>query len=708
MRQLPFVLLIILLSSCSPVEVSLNGNEYSNLKYTFNDGQSDLVYSNSKANKIQLSFSTQDTLTEDLSLGLVFISEKFTTDQIFTNFNETLVVPKNSKTFSWELRFTETLPSNERIKFTLKVKDFNNKIHFSPDSFDFDFTLNFTPPQIISPTQNSYINTENQRQFEVKGTCLSDHLVEILVKGHSTALDKQVCTENNFSMVLDLSTLADGNVTLQVRQTDDSNNISPASEITYIKDTLIKPIPINSDPHPLKNMTSYVGSFQVSGVVDFSSFNEVETNYLVELYEDISCVTKLGSSTISNNAFTIPVDLQGRVGSKTFAARLVKNTGSRFNCTPVDFNYYYSKKEILIGGNFDSFNGNSNKNILKLRSDGSMVPTTIFNSGNGFEDILQTSDDFVNAIFPFSTKHVVVGNFNRYNGTTKYHAAIITNSGEAYEGINLPFFNANVRTAAIDNSNQIILGGEFDFSAANTNASSLQRTAILKLKSLGELDDQFTNNINGSGLFTATPFVTSVITDSENNIYLAGSNSGRITKLNASGIENADFIGNKGSGFDGDVTVLKLISDGNLLVGGHFSSYNGITCPKLAKISKDGVLNTAFCAAINSAINNAVLSLEELSNNILLVGGNFSQGIKSINLDGTPNGNFDFGIGFDKSVQAIKEFEDGKVIIGGDFTTYKGNSTPGLLKIKQNGEMDLKFLGNDKFTGGSVIKTISY
>lgn len=70
-------------------------------------------------------------------------------------------------------------------------------------------------------------------------------------------------------------------------------------------------------------------------------------------------------------------------------------------------------------------------------------------------------------------------------------------------------------------------------------------------------------------------------------------------------------------------------------------------------------------------------------------------GLRVLAQNGTPDLSFDPGLGFNGSVFAIEIQNDGKILVGGDFTEYNGNSSrPYLLRLNANGTLDNTFNAN--------------
>lgn len=61
-----------------------------------------------------------------------------------------------------------------------------------------------------------------------------------------------------------------------------------------------------------------------------------------------------------------------------------------------------------------------------------------------------------------------------------------------------------------------------------------------------------------------------------------GTSGGRIARLTSSGGLDTVFV-TSGTGFNSTVQDIVVLSDGRLLVGGSFTSYNGTSAPYLAQ-----------------------------------------------------------------------------------------------------------------------------
>lgn len=182
-----------------------------------------------------------------------------------------------------------------------------------------------------------------------------------------------------------------------------------------------------------------------------------------------------------------------------------------------------------------------------------------------------------------------------------------------------------------------------------------------------------------------------------------GDSWNRIVRLNTDGTIDNTF--NAGTGFDNTALVVKILSDDSILVGGQFTSYDGTTSLRLAKLGSNGAVDATFAG--NVSFNSQVYAIEVNSGNDIYVGGDFSNRIKRLNSDGTTDNVFDVGTGFNDRVTAIRVQSNGKVIVGGWFNNYDGAScNPGVVRLDTDGSLDNSFTtegtGLNNWDGESV------
>ena len=171
-------------------------------------------------------------------------------------------------------------------------------------------------------------------------------------------------------------------------------------------------------------------------------------------------------------------------------------------------------------------------------------------------------------------------------------------------------------------------------------------------------------------------------------------------RLNANGTLDTSF--DVGSGPNFDVTSTLIQSDGKILIGGKFKTYNGTSTNRLARINPDGSLDTSF--NVGSGANKGVYAIDLQADGKVLIGGlfssydgNASMGIARLNIDGSLDTSFNIGTGVDDSIFDLAIQPDGKIIIGGYFTSYNGASYFSIARINIDGSLDTTFNAGEIF-----------
>ena len=67
---------------------------------------------------------------------------------------------------------------------------------------------------------------------------------------------------------------------------------------------------------------------------------------------------------------------------------------------------------------------------------------------------------------------------------------------------------------------------------------------------------------------------------------------GNIARLNTDGTLDTSFA--TGAGIDASLYSLALQPDGKVIIGGFFTTYNGIAKGSIARLNTDGTLDTTF------------------------------------------------------------------------------------------------------------------
>jgi len=131
---------------------------------------------------------------------------------------------------------------------------------------------------------------------------------------------------------------------------------------------------------------------------------------------------------------------------------------------------------------------------------------------------------------------------------------------------------------------------------------------------------------------------------------------------------------NNGNGI-GIYTSTIFNNGNNILVAGNFSTYNAIDKYQISILNSSGLIDNTFSNHIPQG--GPVYCSAKQSDGKIIIGGNFTtvngvsrKGIARLNINGTLDASFNTGTGFDGIVRCICIASNGAILVGGDFTTY--------------------------------------
>jgi uncharacterized delta-60 repeat protein len=256
-------------------------------------------------------------------------------------------------------------------------------------------------------------------------------------------------------------------------------------------------------------------------------------------------------------------------------------------------------------------------------------------------------------------------------------------------------FNNTINKVARQSDGKFLVGGQFEY--YNTNETPF----FTRLTSGGTIDNTF---ITGTG-FNSTVNDISLQTDGKIIVVggftaYSGQTRNRLVRLNSNGgIDNTFSVG---SGLNNDTFVIELQSDNKILIGGNFTSYSGQTRNRFIRLNSDGTIDNTF--TIGTGFSSTVRAVKVQPDDKILVGGNFTSysgesrnRLIRLNSDGTIDNTFSIGTGFDSLVRDIELQDDGKILVGGSFTTYSGQTYNGIIRLNIDGTIDNTFNIGDGF-----------
>ncbi|MGW8184634.1 MAG: Ig-like domain-containing protein [Candidatus Moraniibacteriota bacterium] len=309
-------------------------------------------------------------------------------------------------------------------------------------------------------------------------------------------------------------------------------------------------------------------------------------------------------------------------------------------------------------------------------------------------------------------KVIIGGRFTTYNGFSRKHIARINPDGSLDTSFDPGVGPSSyINAIAVQSDGKIVIGGEFNL------YGGVARQYIARINADGTLDTTFTV---GTG---ANYYVYATAIQSDGKIIIGGyfgsyngTSRNRIARLNTDGTLDATFNPNSGTNISSTVYSTIIQPDGKILIGGTFSSYNGTPKIAIARINTDGTLDATFNTGMNT--NSIVRTISIRADGKIVAGGDFGildnavvvrRNIAQLNSDGTLDFSFNSGNGTSLAypwvIYSTAIQPDGKVLIGGEFTNYDGTTRNRIARINIDGTLDASFnVGTG--TSSTVLTTV--
>ncbi len=332
--------------------------------------------------------------------------------------------------------------------------------------------------------------------------------------------------------------------------------------------------------------------------------------------------------------------------------------------------------KILYAGLFLSVERQPRNYIVRFNADGTLDSS--FDSGG-------TVDGYINSIaLQTDGKIIVAGKFSNVAGQPQQGIARLNADGSFDPTFRVSFTpNALIENTgiAIQTDGKIIFTGNFGQIAGQT------RINFARVNTDGSLDTSFTAPANCFGRRVAFQTDGKIIVNSS-----CGGSSG-ISRLNANGALDSSFT--PGTGANGSVDAVVLQSDGKILVGGQFTTFNGLTRNGFARLNTNGSLDTAFNPNVPQFFESPSIVIQ--SDGKILVArklsgiGGTDKSVLRFNADGTTDSTFDAPA--DGTTYAIAAAPDGTIYAGGLLATFQNFvlvQKP-FLHFNSNGSIDFAF-----------------
>ncbi|HYN85413.1 MAG TPA: delta-60 repeat domain-containing protein, partial [Pyrinomonadaceae bacterium] len=340
--------------------------------------------------------------------------------------------------------------------------------------------------------------------------------------------------------------------------------------------------------------------------------------------------------------------------------------------------------KILAGGSFSNVDGVQRKNLARLNPDGTL--DTSFRDPDLRGGVVEAL-----AVLP-DGKILVGGNFLRVGGVTREVVARLNPDGSLDETF-APTVTGELPGLAQVSSLALLPGGKIIIAGSFTTVNGVARNNIARLNADGSLDTSFLSSNSGPD-----DLVRGLAVQPDGKLVIHGFfflvdgvQRGALARLNADGTLDQTFDPHPPA----NIEAVVVQPDGKILIGGFFNFIDTTPRQSVARLKADGSLDTTFDPGTGP--NSNVLSLAVQPDGKILVGGNFttfrgaeSNGLVRLNPDGTLNNSFP-SLSTRSTVSVIALEPDGDILAGGSFNSASGFSNQRLLRLNSAGGRDLSF-----------------
>lgn len=327
--------------------------------------------------------------------------------------------------------------------------------------------------------------------------------------------------------------------------------------------------------------------------------------------------------------------------------------------------------KLVIGGMFTRYGDGPHRGIARLNPDGS--EDKIF-------EATTDGDVYALALQP-DGKIILGGTLRTVNGRACRRIARLNPDGSLDETFTANAgVNGAVRSAIVQPDGKIVVAGNFSVAAGR------KQPRIARFNAAGKRDGTFNP---GTG---ASAIIWSLALQPDGKILAVGDFTafnqkpcGRLVRLNPDG--SVDTIFNAGSGANASVFTVAVQSDGRILIGGDFTLVNHVERNRIARLNATGTIDETFNPATGP--NTGIRCLAIQADGGILIGGIFTsfQGqtrnrIARLKDDGSLDAAFDPGEGAEEVVRWLVPQADGKILVVGGFTKFAGAERARIVRVE--------------------------
>jgi len=350
--------------------------------------------------------------------------------------------------------------------------------------------------------------------------------------------------------------------------------------------------------------------------------------------------------------------------------------------------------KIIIGGDFTTYNGININRFTRLNSDGSIDVS--------FTNTLGVNGDVYALAVQPDGKILVGGVFTQFNNSLRNNIVRVNADGSVDTSFISFGTDSVVRNFALQPDGKIYVVGLF------YNFNNQSKGGLVRLNSNGIIDDSFAGNgVSGFG-------AVDVVMQPDGKIVVGGVFSGYgddsvndIARINNDGTLDTSFKAPVKR--DGAILDVALTAEGKIIVAGLFREYDYKTNIYIASLESTGSLDATFDIGPGTGADDTVLAMASLADGKILIAGQFNNyngvhkgKIAKISKDGVLDPNFNIGAGANGQIRVITVQADGKILIAGEFTLYNGVARNNIARLNADGSLDESYNPGAYFLLGVV------
>jgi uncharacterized delta-60 repeat protein len=442
---------------------------------------------------------------------------------------------------------------------------------------------------------------------------------------------------------------------------------------------------------------------------EFSTYNSQVHNTIVRIFTDGTVDNSFATgSGLNGQPMTMAVQSDNRIiAAGDFTSyngtavnrivRLQENgfidttflTGSGFNAL-VNHSVLQSDGKVVILGDFTTYNGQPVKGLVRLNTNGTIDST--FNAFDttyayGYRFAIQPDGKILVALT--AVEHLKILRLNTDGTRDTSFTADITSFGRSY-------YPAAEAIAIQADGKIIITGDGFQGNSPKiaflkrVNTDGTEDTTFDPLDSLGGAGEIFSLSIQTDGKIIFAGH-------KERDAGVEHVYAQYIARLNTDGTIDKSFLHtNKYYSGTYSVYTTTLFPNGKILAAGFFPEINTFSAHNIALLNTDGTLDILFnkTAGVNGTIKASAIQADHK----IIIGGLFSavqfqsrNHVARLSADGSLDTSFNPGTGTNGNVYAIAAQADGKIIIGGDFTSYNNQAVQNIVRVHADGSIDASY-----------------